>query len=117
MVTKEQVIKGIITYADNEVIPQLPTTGKWGLGSMILMTQDRMSELLNDLSTNSVVNALGVINSDGMIDIEIISNALIQTANRYGKCEFNIPLIGCLSFSARDVEMLKTYIIGGVTNA
>lgn len=114
MVNKEQLIKGVLLYADKEVMPHLPTVGKWGLGSIILLAQNKATNILDQLSINPFVMSLGVINCDGMIDIDLLSNALIQTANKYGKVELTIPMIGSMSFSARDVELLKTYVIGGI---
>lgn len=116
MVNKEQLIKGILTYADKEIIPQLPTAGKWGLGTIILLSQNKVSDIISSMVTNQYIQSIGIIDCDGLIDVDILSNALIQTANRYGRCEITIPFIGSLTFSSKDIEMLKDYVIGGTND-
>lgn len=113
MVSREQFIKGILTYADREVIPYLPTAGKWGIGSIILIAKSRLDCVIIELIDNPLMIALGIIDKDGMIDVDLLSSALIDSSEKYGKIEITIPMMGNLSFSTKDVEKLNEYIIGG----
>lgn len=113
MVNKECFMNGILKYIDQEVIPELPTTGKWGIGTMVLLASDQYSHLLEELMTNSIIKSIGIIDSDGNIDIERLSNALKKSADKYGKMTLSIPVVGNLTFTANDVEKLKHYINGG----
>jgi len=49
-----------------------------------------------------------------MIDADALFNALRTAAERYGVMEFNIPIVGTLRFSAKDVDSLERYVLGGM---
>lgn len=58
MVTQEQLIKGIITYTDKEVMPHLPTVGRWGVGSVIILAQGRISQIADSMLSNTFAKTL-----------------------------------------------------------
>lgn len=110
MITKEQMMNGLLTFADNEVMPYLPTSGKWIAGTFITLLSSDYSKMVNTLMDNELVKATGVVNQDGLIDIHRLLSALKKTADRYGNLEIDIPIVGVLKFSAEDVEKLKAYM-------
>lgn len=113
MVSKEQFVKGVIRYADNEIIPHLPTMGKWGVGTIIVLAKNQSEQILDQLIVNPLVLSLGVTNNDGMIDVNLLASAMRQSAEKYGKMQIDVPMIGTLTFSASDVDKIKNYINGG----
>lgn len=113
MVTKEQFMNGLITYIDHEVIPRLSTAGKWGVGTAIILMSQRTQKVIEELSSNEVVKLLEVVNNDGIIDDDRLSNALKMSAERYGKLQLQLPLVGTLMFNSDDIEVIHMYIVGG----
>lgn len=113
MVTKEQFMNGLLMYADKEIIPHLPTVGKWGIGAAIILATSKGEELLDNLENNSVVQALSIVDENGKIDVDILANALKESADKYGKMQMTIPVIGTLAFTSDDIEKMRYYIEDG----
>lgn len=110
MVSREQFINGILRYIDDQVMPHLPTTGKWGLGTLVVLASERSNVMFEQLMSNEVVRSLDVITKDGMIDADRLIKALKTSANKYGKLVLTIPIVGTLSFTDSDVDTLGLYL-------
>lgn len=112
MVTKEQFFNGVVKYIDKEVIPHLPTTGKWGVGAFTVLLGKKYDSMVSELVTNPAIKALGVVDEKGLIDVESLYEALKTSANKYGNIQLTFPIIGTLTFTEKDIDSLKTYIVG-----
>ncbi len=112
MVNKEQIFNGLIKYIDNEVMPHLPTHGKWMIGTSIVLISDRLDAAYNALLQSPYISMLGITSPDGMLDIGKLAGALSATANKYGKLQLNLPGLSSMNFSGEDVEMIRQYITG-----
>lgn len=106
----DQVINGLISYADNEVMKMLPTSGKWIVGSMITLMTAKVNEIANDLSNNEIIKMLHIVDDDGCWDVDAITDALKDSASKYGKISFDIPFVGVLAMSSEDIERIKSHI-------
>lgn len=112
MVSKTQFINGVIDYIDNEMMPHLPTSGKWSMGAMVILAKNRSENMLDSLVANPLFETLGVV-KDEKIDIDLLTDALKESASKYGKLTLNIPTVGVLSFTSSDVESIKSFIKNG----
>lgn len=115
MVSKERFINGLLTYIDEEVIPSLPQSGRWGLGTLIVLMASRANGLYDSLVTNDFIKSLGIVGDGGTIDENRLADAISQSATKYGKLTLNVPMLGVLTFSADDVEKAKQIIQRGGT--
>lgn len=106
----DQVLNGLISYADNDVMKMLPTSGKWIVGSLITIMTSKVSDIANELSNNDIVKMLHIVDDEGCWDIDTIAKALIENASKYGKINFDIPFVGTLAMTADDIEHIKHYI-------
>lgn len=113
MVTKEQFVNGILVYLDKEVMPALPTIGKWGIGAGIILAKNQADTIVSNLTQNSIVKTLGVVTESGEINIERLAAALKQSAQQYGNVQLNVPVIGILTFTPDDIDKVKHYIVRG----
>lgn len=114
MVTKEQFKNGLLRYIDGEVMPALPTTGKWVAGAAVTLASSKFDKILNDFASNPMIKALNIIDPEtGMINAEEVLDALRQSAEKYGTVQLDIPLVGILGFKAVDVDKLKSYVVEG----
>lgn len=109
-ITAEQLIAGLIDYADAEVIASLPTTGKWLLGAGIGLVSKRIKDAVYAMNENQIVKALGIIDSDGLYDVDLLIDSLRASASKYGKMTIQVPLVGKLTFSDADIENIKKYM-------
>lgn len=106
----DQVINGLIKYADAEIMGKLPTTGKWIAGTAIGIASNRANQIVDVLKENTIVRMLGIIDEKGDIDVDTLINAMKESANKYGKLTVDVPMIGRLTFSSSDVDMLRNYM-------
>lgn len=114
MVTKEQILNGIIVYIDKEVIPHLSTAGKWYVGTMVTLLSSRYNHFYEEMVDNSFIKSLGIVDDRGMVDLDLLVVSLMENAEKYGKLQINVPVIGTMTFSSDDVSLLEKYILGGV---
>lgn len=108
----DQVLNGLLKYADHEVINKLNTGGKWIVGTMIAIANQNAAHFMHQLMSNPLVNALGIMDEDGNCDVDMLADALTETAQKYGDLKVEFPMVGSMSFSANDVDLLKDYIKG-----
>lgn len=106
----DQVINGIIMYADNEVIGMLPTSGKWIMGTAIGLASNKAANMVEVLKDNAIVKMLDIVDNDGMIDVDTLISAMKNAADKYGKLTVDVPMIGKLTFNSSDIDRLKSYI-------
>lgn len=109
--TTEQIMQGLINYADSEVLTKLPTSGKWIVGTAIGIASTKASEIVENLRANTIVNMLGLVDENGNVDVDAIVTALKSSADRYGKITVNVPLVGKMTFSSADVDEMRNYIV------
>lgn len=107
-----QVLNGLIAFADKEVIRKLNTTGKWVLGTGVAIATQNAEHVMEMMKDNALVNMLGIVDEDGRFDIDLLADALKDSASRYGNLSVQVPLVGTLTFSASDVDSAKAYIKG-----
>lgn len=112
MVSTNDMINGIMRYADREVVTQLPTMGKWLLGTGLGVAGKKASDLAHDLENNQLLKTLGVVDADGRWDTDMIMDEMLQNAHKYGKATIDVPIIGSMTFSEADVQKLFRYISG-----
>lgn len=110
LVTKEQLMTGLISYIDKDVMPLLPTQSQWILGAAVILLPNKANEIISTVSQNAVVQALGVTTPDGLIDSDNLLRALGKSAEKYGNVTMSVPLIGNLTFTPKDVENLRQTI-------
>ena len=105
MVTKEKFKTGICAYVERELVPKVRGVRKW----MLLL--GTIEILNNSDSYIKKMESTSYVQSDGMIDIDKLYSDLHPIAEETGPVTEHIPLIGDVSFNARDIELLYKYII------
>lgn len=112
MYTAEQVLNGLVMYADKEIMPKLDTKGKIIMGTGIGIAVENAANILKSVPENEIVKMLGVVDETGQYDVDLVAKHLKNSANKYGKLQINVPFVGLLTFSPEDVDTLKKYIEG-----
>ena len=112
MVNKEQVYNGIIRYVDNEILPNLPTYGKWLFGGYIVLIADKFDRIYTQLIQSPMISPLEVSTPDGMLDVGKLADALRISADKYGKISLTFPGLQPMYFTKDDITMLEQYITG-----
>ena len=111
MVSYSQVVNGISKYIDQEIVNKLQGWQKWALGAGTGIFLSKSGENFTQLKENSIVKMLGLIDENGMVDVDIIYSELRKQADK-GAIVAEIPMIGKLTLTKDDVEKLYTCIKG-----
>lgn len=111
MATFEQVKSGIAAYLDTEVMPAFHGEG-WKrvlVGTTIALALNKSDRYFEMLKGNQMVQALGVIDADGDIDVETLVPIVKEQLSKESMT-LNIPMLGDLKFTSSDVDKLHDYI-------
>ena len=109
MVTIDQAMRGAARYADNEIIPHLPTGKGIGAGIALALIMDGGKAQLLKLRENPAVQMMGVMDADGNIDIDRLYNVARPRVDGQ-KLPVMVPIIGELRFDVNDLDRLYQYI-------
>jgi hypothetical protein len=102
----------LATYIENELAAQFAGSMKaWTISAAAGVIAARAGQLMQGLATNPMLSAMGLVDGE-MIDEELIYAQFIAAANK-GSATVNLPVLGAVTFSGKDVESLHRYIIGG----
>jgi hypothetical protein len=78
MITKTQLIEGLINYVETEMITFLEGSQRFVSQVAINLAKPRAVNLLEPLLENKTLQALGIVSDTGLIDIDAAYNALKQ---------------------------------------
>lgn len=109
MVTIDQAMRGLAQYADNEIIPHLPTGKGIGAGIALALIMDGGKSRILALKDHPAVQMMGIMDAEGNIDLERLYNAARPKVDGQ-KVPLTIPIIGELRFDVNDVDRLYKYI-------
>ena len=104
MVTREQFKSGVAMYLNDEFVAKVPGIKKW---IVVLISNEmlaQMDSILDRLPGNSYVT------KDGMIDIDRLYRDMSRIAESTGEVTENIPLLGDVRFSKKDIDELYRLI-------
>lgn len=71
---------------------------------------ERMDQMINALRNNQIVQALGIIDEAGQVDIDALYNAAHAQMQAQGKLALDIPLLGSFAFDGSDLRELRDCI-------
>lgn len=108
----ENVIDGIIRYIDREIYSGMndfqEIVARIAIGRVI----DNRESIKSALMNNGIIRTFGIIDSDGFVDIDRLSEELKREIERKGKLTISVPMFGKLTFNPNDVDILRQYISG-----
>lgn len=109
----ESVVDGINRYIDKEIYGGLNDLQEMLARIAVGRINQNSSVIKQYLMTNGFAKTLGLVDNEGMVEIDEILGDLRKEIERKGTVEANIPLIGKLKFTATDVDVLKNEILRG----
>lgn len=117
MVTKKELLTGVIRYVKNEVIPHVSDRGLKMVLSAILYAVDAKPDILDPFLNNAIVSAILQSENGLMYDTTVIFDVLGNLAKEYGGIPIVIPPVKfitatetMLTFKEGDIEELKKYV-------
>lgn len=109
MVTIDQAMRGAAKFADNEIIPHLPTGKGIGAGIALALIMDGGKSRILALKDHPSVQMMGIMDAEGNIDLDRLYNAA-RTRFDGQKLPVTVPIIGELRFDVSDLDKLYRYI-------
>ena len=109
MVTIDQAMRGAAKFADNEIIPHLPTGKGIGAGIMLALIMEGSREKILALRENPAVKMMQIFDDAGNIDLDKLYNAARPRFDGQ-KLPITVPIIGELRFDVSDLDKLYRYI-------
>lgn len=107
-VTIDQAMRGALRYADNEIIPHLPTGKGIAAGIALALIADGGKEQLLTLCKHPAIQLMQIMDDDGNVDIDRLYNAARPKLER--GLTVSIPMIGDLKFDQSDADKLLRHI-------
>ena len=109
MVTTHQVIKGMTKYIDSDMLPKLTGSKYWVMALVSGMAVKSAERIMCELQKQPVINALGLINDHGEVDIDQMYQILKRAADKT-PAEVEIPMVGKYKLDSRDVDTMYRLI-------
>lgn len=117
MVTKKELLTGVILFVKNEVIPNISDKALKMVLSAALYAIDAKPAIIDPFVNNAVVSAI-LQGNDGSYDVDTTINILKKLVADYGGIPITIPPIKfitssetILTFYENDLTRLKGYIM------
>jgi hypothetical protein len=67
--------------------------------------------IVDTIMNNPLISGLGVVKNDGMVDIELLRDALKGEINKAGFMRLTLPIIGDIDFTPDDVDTLYKFVV------
>ena len=111
MITFYQFRNGAIRYMDTEMLNKItdPTT-KILVSAFLIATEMKAEKIYNQLKDNSLVKAYELVNDNGDIDIDMAYECIKRAMNN-NNLTMQVPILGKLTFTPQDVEIMKNYMV------
>ena len=109
MATIDQIKRAVTRFADNEILPRLPTGKGIGAGILLALVMEGGRDKLLALREHPAVKMMGVMDESGNVDVEKLYSVARPKLDGK-KLPVDIPLIGELKFDANDVDKLYSMI-------
>lgn len=108
----EKVIEGLTHYIDSELCPRMNDVQNFAIRVLAGRVIENENNIKEALIKNGFFRTFGIMDSDGMVDVEGLSNDIKREIARRDKLTLSIPWIGKLTFRPSDVDVLHRMIAG-----
>lgn len=108
----ERVVDGISRYIDAEIYSNMndlqEIIARIAIGRLI----GNEENIKNTLSNNGIIRTFGIIDGDGMVDVDALVADIKSAMQKKGKVEISIPMFGKMTFHPEDVDEMHRFIKG-----
>jgi hypothetical protein len=102
----ESVIDGINRYIDREIYPGLNDLQEFTARLVVGRVNSNAAAIKEFLMNNGFVATFGLIDRDGMVDVDQLLTEVKREIERKGSIKIDVPMIGKLTFKPVDVDVL-----------
>lgn len=106
----EKVIEGVSKYINANIIPGMNDVQEVAARIMIARVFNNQESLKEYLVSNGFVRTFGVLDREGMVDVESILRDVKTEISRKEKICISVPFFGRMTFKSSDVDELYKMI-------
>lgn len=119
MVHKSSLIPGISRFIDENVLAHYPATSmkRIIMAGAVSLYLKQNEGIVDTLTSNPLFTGFGVIQDNGMINIDLIRDTLKTEISKAGFMRLTIPMVGDIDFTTDDVDALYRFIVEANTQA
>lgn len=107
----EHVVEGINRYLDREIYVNLNSMQEFVARLFVGRINQNIETIKIGLMNNGFARTMNLVDSDGMVDVDQLLQDIRREIERQGSIQFEIPMIGKLTFKADDVDVLYNKIM------
>lgn len=106
----EQVLDGLNRYINSEIYGNLTDLQEMVARIVVGRVNTNSEAIKVAMMNNGIIKTFGVIDTEGMVDVDAILHDIRKEIERKGTIEFTVPMIGKLKFTPSDVDALRSMI-------
>lgn len=108
----ETVIDGIAKYIDREIYTGMNDIQELMARVVVGRMIDNTEAIKEALVSNGIIRTFGIIDSDGMVDVDSLARDVKKEIERKGKLVITLPMFGKMTFMPEDVDAIYRCIKG-----
>lgn len=108
----EKVIEGISKYIDKEIYAGMNDVQELVARIFVGRIIDNMEGVKKTLIDNGFIRTFGIIDGEGMVDVDALAKDIRREVERKGKLVVSIPMFGKLTFVPADIDAILNTIKG-----
>jgi hypothetical protein len=112
----DRVIDGTIKFIDAEIIRGMNEWQELIARIAIGRVAENIDNVKTAIINNGVVRTFGIVDADGMVDIDTLAADIKREISHKGKLTVKIPMFGVMTFKPEDIDKIHYMITGGLTN-
>lgn len=105
----KEVIEGLVSFVDHELVPKMTGLNKWLFGTGAGIVAHKGEHIFHALKEIELLHTLELIEEE-KINVECIYKELLRQADK-GEITIEIPMIGAITLDRSDVEKMYRYIL------
>ena len=107
MVTVDKLQRGLARYIDEKILPPMRGADRWIVTSAVTLALGKLPQFVQN---GGALKALGVVGSDGTVDIESLIQS-VRPAAKTTPITINIPFTnGTITLTEQDLDVMARYI-------
>lgn len=106
----EKVLDGAVRFFNEEIAPSMSDWQEVLARIAIGKIYESQPAIVQTLQQNGIVRAFGIMDANGNVDTERLSQDLAREIRKKEKLQLAVPGFGKFTFTSADVEKLFLYI-------
>jgi hypothetical protein len=113
MVHKSSIVPALSKFIDEGVLSHYAPTSmkRILLAGAVSIYLKQGEKIIDTLTSNPIISTLGVVNNNGMVDIDTLKDVLKSQIQKAGFMRLTLPIVGNIDFTTEDVDLLHKLIL------